>query len=126
MSEIVFKFYSLGQLEATIGGKTKLFEVDVCEHGVRLKGKIVLLVETDNGPVERIKTVYFGEGKWLELPNIEDAVLEIFEGTEEEVEELSHKYDDLMSASLPELITGNLVKGFVKEEWERLKADSDL
>jgi len=122
----IFDFYKLGVIECTIKGRTYKIYVEVSEHGTRFRTETVLSVETLEGTIEKQKTVYFGEGLWLALPNIEDAVLEILGGSEEEVEELSEKYDDLLTASLPELITGNLVKGFVKRETERLQSESDL
>lgn len=120
MFNAVFPFYKLGTIECSIAGKKYTLEIDVCNHGVRFKTQAVLRVELLEGVYEKTRTVYFGEGLWLALPNIEDTVLEILNGTEEEVEEISQKYDDLLLCSFAELLTGNLMTGFVKEEYKRL------
>lgn len=122
----IFDFYKIGKLECDIKDRHYEIFVDVCEHGARFRTTAILSVDTNEGLIEKEKTFYFGEGQWLALPNIEDTVLETFGGSEEEVEELSQKYDDLLTASLSELITGNLVRGFVKREVERLQSESDL
>ena len=72
--------------------------------------------------IEKLKKVHFGEGDWLRLPTIEEAVLEILGGTVDDVEILSTKYDELIRDSLPELITGNFLTGFAKQEYERLQS----
>ena len=88
MSNLVFSFYELGFLEIRIGEVFHHFKVDVCDHGVRFKGSAVLTIDTEVGMIEKKKTIYFGEGFWLALPNIEEAILDILDGTPEEVEEL--------------------------------------
>lgn len=126
MLDVVYDFYNLGTLTISINEREFKIAVDVCDHGARFTTKKLSVIETAFDFVERMQTVHFGEGQWLTLPNIEDAVLEMLDGSAEDVERLSQKYDDLLAASLPELITGNLVTGFVKAEVERLKHDSDI
>lgn len=126
MLSTVFDFYKIGTIQCEIGGESYNIIVDVCDHGARFKTTAVMSFETDTGTIEKSRTICFGEGRWLSLPNIEEVVLEVLGGTQEEVEELSRKYDDLLSASLPELITGDLITGFVKLEWDRLKEESDI
>lgn len=126
MLSTVFDFYKIGIIECEIGGQSHQIAVDVCDHGARFRTTAIMSIETDTGIIDKTKTICFGEGRWLSLPSIEEVVLEVLGGTQEEVEELSRKYDDLLSASLPELITGNLITGFVKLEWDRLKEESDI
>lgn len=126
MCETVFKFYNIGKIVQTINGKNYTFFVDVCDHGARIKTSAVRTVEVLDGIIEKVKTIYCGEGDWLALPSLEIVVLDILNGTEEEAEQLVNKYDDLLAGSLPELITGNCATGFVLKEVARLKEKSDL
>lgn len=125
MFNSVFEFYKLGAITCIVAGTNYNILVDICSHGTRFKTTKTLRYETEQDVFEKTKDFYFGEGFWLMLPTIEEAVLEVFGGTEEEVEELSSKYDDLLLASLPELITGNFTKGFIETEIHRLR-ESDL
>lgn len=118
----IFDFISLGEIKAQIGGIPYCIKVDYCKHGVRLKTTKLFTIEDAGNVFEKNKVVYFGEGDWLSLPTIEEAVLGTLEGTEEEVEEVCLKYDEIMATSLPELITGNMLTGFAKRELERLKS----
>jgi hypothetical protein len=122
MSDLVFKTLPLGELSIEIEEVVYSISVEINTHGARFKTKKLFVLEHNGITVEKQRNVYFGEGNWLRLPTIEEAVLEILGGTEEDVEKLSTKYDELIRDSFPELITGNLLTGFAKQEYERLQS----
>lgn len=127
MKDILFKKHRLDEIVITIKGVRYNIEVVVYEHGIRFTTSLKKKLLLDGDEIELgTRRFHFGEGYWLNLPDIEDAVLEYFDGDQEDVLRLTQLYDDLIAVSLPILITGNNFKGFIKEEHERLQESNDL
>jgi len=118
--EPTFPFKVLGEFALPIGGTDHHFKLDICEHGTRFRVTAQVSIEVGNQTIQRTRIFYFGEGDWLSLPNIEEAVLGVLGGTEEDVEAVSQSYDDLLDFNMPEFLAMDQTKGFIKKEYLRL------
>lgn len=123
-SPLSFGFYNLGQIAIELNSINYLFTVDISTYGSRFRADIsTLIIEGDSGTTRK-SVLYFGEGKWLGLQNIEDSILALG-GTEEDVQHVSEAYDDLIDENLPSLVVGGKCEGFIKQEYERWKIEHD-
>lgn len=119
-SSAVFPFYELGNIIVTLGPVEYTIIVDICSYGARFKTQVNYVIDNPDGTsTSKHRWYYFGEGKWLQLSTIEEAIIELG-GTEEDVEVVSMKYDDLVSSTLPSLFAGRKCDGFMKLEYQRL------
>lgn len=121
--DFVFPFKPLGEFSLPINGSEHFFKVDICEHGARFRVTAEVAIDVNGQTIHRTRIFYFGEGGWLSLPTIEEAVLEVLGGTEEDVEAVSQKYDDLLDFNMPEFLAMDQTKGFVKQEYLRLNSN---